>query len=82
MESKCIKCIGKWICAGDHLINGGMCKKFHSALESKLHSHNNESFQSLCKSCDESKCTVPAFRKGGYQNCTQYVERSGTKNIS
>ncbi|HUU86460.1 MAG TPA: hypothetical protein VMX17_01745 [Candidatus Glassbacteria bacterium] len=40
MESQCKKCIGKWICAGEHLANGRECKKFHSVLESKLHSHN------------------------------------------
>lgn len=45
MEIECQKCIGKYICAGEHLRKCSMCKKFHKALESKLHSHNKSSFQ-------------------------------------
>lgn len=84
MEQKCKKCISKYVCTGDIAVDGSLCVRFHKALESKLRSHNNDSFQSLfwqvenavnCLECDDKK-KVESI-KSIINEC-----RSGTKNVS
>jgi hypothetical protein len=60
MEKECEKCIGKFICAGEHLKKCAMCRKFHKALESKLHSHNND-MNAIDLKCEISEILLSSY---------------------
>ena len=73
MEQECQKCIGKFICAGEHLKKCSMCRKFHKALESKLQSTSstNMTKTKISGKTLESDIICMYCKKGSSGKCTE-----------